>query len=335
MTRATRRSRPSLSTIVRRALRGECALPKGTAIVVAVSGGPDSMALLSTLARLGPREGWTLHAHGVDHGLRPEAAEELDLAEAFARSVGVPWSRTRLSIPRGGNLQARARELRWKALAAVARSRGAAIATAHHADDRAETVLMRLLRGAGLRGLGVLAPRACAPFGTESGDAPAAAGPDAARAGGPLHPHPGERPMVVRPLSRARRLDILEHLERHGVPFATDPSNDDPRYLRTQVRRRVLPLLSELDPAIVPHLEALADELVRAAPDDVHRPSPAIDETSWAAGLPRPTQEALATLLRTRSPEARVWLPGGLVVSVDGRVRGPRRSKRPGKQAVG
>ena len=296
---AKKRSRPaSLSTIVRRAMAaaGECALPPGTPIVVAVSGGPDSMALLDVLARLGPRLGLEVLAHGVDHGLRPEAALELDLAEKFATSVGVRFDRTRVTVPRGGNLQARARELRWSALVSVARGRGAAIATAHHADDRAETLLMRLLRGAGTRGLGVLPPRAEAPVTTP---AP------------PAVPSPGVA--VVRPLLRARRADILLHVERHAVPFASDPSNEDPRYLRTSVRRAVLPLLEKLDPHIVRHLETVADELVSA---ELRGKSQA-----WASSLPRPTQEALTRLMASGSHDARVWLPGGLVVSVDPRAR--------------
>lgn len=294
---AGKRSRPaSLSTIVRRAMTGggECALPPGTPIVVAVSGGPDSMALLDVLARLGPGLGLEVLAHGVDHGLRPEAAHELDLAEKLATTLGVRFDRTRVTVPRGGNLQARARELRWSALASVARGRGAAIATAHHADDRAETLLMRLLRGAGTRGLGVLPPRAEAPVTTPA-------------------PPPSPGVTVVRPLLRARRADVLLHVERHAVPFATDPSNVDSRYLRTSVRQAVLPLLEKLDPHIVRHLEALADELVSA---ELRGKSQA-----WASSLPRPTQEALTRLMASGSHDARVWLPGGLVVSMDPRAR--------------
>jgi tRNA(Ile)-lysidine synthase len=251
------------------------------------------MALLDGLARVGPGLGLSIVAHGVDHGLRPEAGRELDLAEAFAAKLGIPFDRTCVTVPRGGNVQARARERRWEALATVARRHDAAIATAHHADDRAETVLMRLLRGAGARGLGVLPPRAHAP-------APAAT----------------EKPcevMVVRPLLRARREDILRHVTLHDIPFASDPSNVDPRYLRTAVRRDVLPLLAKLDPNVVRHLEAIADELA-----DARAPTPV---PPWASALPRATQEALVKLATSRAGAARVWLPGGLVVSVDPRAR--------------
>jgi tRNA(Ile)-lysidine synthase len=267
------------------------------------------MALLSVLARVGPRLGLSILAHGVDHGLRAEAARELDVAEAYSAELGIPFDRTKVAVPRGGNLQARARELRWDTLVRVARRSGAAIATAHHADDRAETLLMRILRGAGTRGLGVLPPRAVAPY-TASRE-PADDASHALENAGPV--------TVVRPLLRARRLDIDVYVERHGVPFATDPSNADPRYLRTSVRREVLPLLTKLDPRIVRHLELLADELASDEPRG--------KSLQWASALPRPTQEALAKLAASGSHDARVWLPGGLVVSVDPRARGKKSTR--------
>jgi tRNA(Ile)-lysidine synthase len=271
---------PALLTLARRALTGEARIERGSPLVAAVSGGPDSMVLLHVLARLAPKVGIVLHAHGVDHGLRDEAARELDSAAAFAESLGVSFGRTNLRVPRGGNLQARARAARYAALAEAARAVGAsAIATAHHADDRAETVLLRLLRGAGPRGLAALPPRA--PLGDTGIE-------------------------LLRPLLRARRSSILAHLERHAVPFSTDPSNQDPRYLRTRVRHELLPLLEQLSPRIVDHLLALADQLTAEA-----------GETPTSFPLPRSTQVALAELMRSRSRTARVWLPGGLVVTVD------------------
>lgn len=283
---------PALLTLARRALTGEASIARGSAVIAAVSGGPDSMALLHVLARLAPKLGIVVHAHGVDHGLRPEACRELDAAEAFAKQLGVPFGRTAVALSRGGNLQARARTARYAALAGAARAMGArTIATAHHADDRAETVLLRLLRGAGPRGLAALPARA--PL----DDAPA----------------PGAIELV-RPLVRARRRSVIAHLERHAVPFAADPSNENPRYLRTRVRRELLPLLEALSPGIVDHLVALADQLGALGGD-----SPS------GFPLPRSTQTALADLVRSRSATARVWLPGGLVVTLDPRARpGPR-----------
>jgi tRNA(Ile)-lysidine synthase len=283
---------PSLLTRVRRALTGEAMVPRGTLVLAAVSGGPDSMVMLDALARLAPRLGLTVAAHGVDHGLRPAAGGELDQAEAWAARAGVPFASTRVTLAPGGNVQARARAARYAALSAAARQLGAgALTTAHHADDRAETVLLRLLRGAGPRGLAVLAPRLVLP-GDLGGD-------------GSL--------LLVRPLLRARRADVLRHAARHEVPFCRDPSNHDERYLRARVRAELLPLLDALGPGIVGHLNDLADRLAALEAPPL--------------GLPRATQDALAALLRTRSTSAQVWLPGGLVVSSCQRSAPAKRGK--------
>jgi tRNA(Ile)-lysidine synthase len=227
---------PTLITLTRAALRESPTaplVPRGAVVLVAVSGGPDSMALLHVLALLRARLAFGLFAHGVDHGLRPAAVAELDLAGDLARSLDVPFSRSRVSLAPGGNLQARARTVRWEALRTAASQAGAdRIATGHHADDRAETVLMRILRGTSPRGLAALPPL------------------------------DGDR---IRPFYRARRADIDEHVARHALPHAVDPSNRDPRFLRTRVRHEVLPLLERLSPRIVEHLCALADAAATGA----------------------------------------------------------------------
>ena len=229
------------------------------------------MALLDVLAKLSVRDGgFTVVAHGVDHGLRPAAQEELALAERVCISLGVTFGRTSLRVKAGSNLQARAREARHAALeTARGSARADLIATAHHKDDRAETVLMRILRGAGASGLAVLPPR---------------------------------DGRLVRPFIRAGRTDILGHLERHEVPYAKDPSNDDPRFLRTRVRQDVLPLLASLDPGIVDHLCDLADDLAATREDGaaVYR-------------ISRATRKALARLATSTNRDALVLLPEGLV----------------------
>ena len=219
---------PTLISIVRRTLLEECGPLESRTVLAAVSGGGDSQAMLDVLARLAPKLGYRLRAHGVDHGLCPEASRELDQAETLAARLGVPFSRSRLKVSRGANLQARAREVRYAALREVAAPEQALIATAHHAHDRAETVLLRLLRGAGPRGLAVL---------------------------------PARTQDVIRPLLRAAKPDVLGHLARHRLEFAQDPSNTDAAFLRVRVRSELLPLLEGLSPQIVRHLNALADAL--------------------------------------------------------------------------
>lgn len=184
---------------------------------------------------------------------------------------------------------ARAREARYAALRRVldgwngehGSERGTGIiATGHHADDRAETVMMRLLRGSGPSGLGVLAPQA---------------------------------PGLVRPLIRVRRADILTHIERHAVPYAEDPSNRDTRFLRTRVRHEVLPLLAELSPRIVEHLCALADAAAALAPEADG------DVPAMLEGLPlgRAQRTSLARALASGNRRARVPLSGGKVAGID------------------
>ncbi|HEY3493929.1 MAG TPA: tRNA lysidine(34) synthetase TilS [Polyangiaceae bacterium] len=264
---------PTLITLATRALREECAVSERDRILVAVSGGPDSMALLDVLARLAKKFRFSLCAHGVDHGLRPEAPAELALAAAHARTLGVPFATTRVSVAAGGNLQARARGARYEALEAAARAGSATLlATAHHADDRAETVLLRLLRGAGPRGLAVLPAR------------------DGAR---------------IRPFLRARKSDILAHLSRHALPFAVDPSNADPRHQRARVRETLLPLLVELSPGIVGHLNALADAL------STDEPPAELRDGAVRVALGRAQRLAVARASALGQKRARIWLSGG------------------------
>ena len=207
---------PTLLTLATRTIRTNALFSRGDRVLVAVSGGPDSMALLHVLARLQKSLGHQVVAHGVDHGLRREAKAELEAAAEFARTLGVPFGRTEVTVARGGNLQARARAARHAALRVAAIEAGArCIATGHHADDRAETVLLRLLRGAGPAGLAVLPPRAPGSEGTP--------------------------PDLIRPLIAARRSAIQAHLARHSIAFAVDPSNRDPRYDRSRVRHELLP----------------------------------------------------------------------------------------------
>jgi tRNA(Ile)-lysidine synthase len=230
----TRRSHPpALFGLVKKTLLGECGVRPGDKILLAVSGGGDSTALLHVLSILMERGVVALHAHGVDHGLRAEAASELELVGELCQARRVDFTQCRVDLRAGGNLQARARELRYAELDAVrARVDAQWIATAHHADDRAETMLLRLLRGSGAGGLAVL---------------PAV---------------DGNR---VRPMVRATKADVLLHLQRQGLRWAEDPSNQDRRFLRSRVRHELMPLLCELSPAIVENLNNLADDLVRSA----------------------------------------------------------------------
>ena len=181
------------------------------------------------LHALGPEHGCALVAAGVDHGLRPEAASELKLAEQLAEQLAVPFVRLRVHVAAGASLQAQARAARYDALLGCATEQGAQrIAVGHTLDDQAESVLVRLLRGSGVSGLGAIAPRR----------------PDG----------------VIRPLLDARRAAVHGYAARHGLSFATDPSNGDLRYLRVRVRHQLLPLLYAENARLPHQLAALADD---------------------------------------------------------------------------
>jgi tRNA(Ile)-lysidine synthase len=214
-----------LRTIAARAL-----FRPGDRVLVAVSGGPDSMALLHALWEARERLEIGLEVVGVDHGLRAAAAGELDLVSARADALEMPFLRLGVDVGRerrrGVSLQDAARRARLGALAALAEARGARrVALGHQADDQAETVLFRILRGTGLRGLGGI---------------------------------PYERAPFVRPLLDVRRSEILRYLRRRAIPFVEDPSNADLRFARARVRHQILPRLAEENPQVAAALVALA-----------------------------------------------------------------------------
>ena len=286
---AQRSHPPTLLRLAERLVREERLFGRGDVVLCACSGGPDSTALLSVLAKLAPSIGHRVVAHGVNHGLRAEAQEELAIAARVAEPLGVPFATTCVDVAPGPNLQARARAARYEALAQAAEAAGArVIATGHTADDRAETWILRLLRGAGPRGLAVLPPRAPIPH---------AVAPRAVD--------------LVRPLLAARRRDVLAHLRRHALPHASDPSNEDGRFLRVRVRREVVPLLEELSPGVVEHLSALSDMLAALAGEA------ALD------GLGRAQRIAVERARRLGRRSVRLRLPGGreaVATFPDGRI---------------
>ena len=173
--------------------------PAGTPLVCGVSGGADSMGLLV----LATAAGCQVTAAHVDHGLRPGSHREAALVAAAAARFGASFRTERVAVAAGSNLEARARQARLAAL-------GPGAATGHTADDQAETMLLNLLRGAGLDGLAGMRP-------------------------GPAHP-----------VLALRRAELAALCARLGLEVVEDPSNRDPAFLRNRVRHELLPLMSEL-----------------------------------------------------------------------------------------
>ena len=183
---------------------------RAKALLIAVSGGPDSTALLLMAAEWAKRRGKPrIEAATVDHGLRPESADEAKAVAALCARLGVghrvlQWKGAKPT----SRLQERAREARYRLLVDHARAVSAdALMTAHHADDQAETVLFRLLRGsgvAGLRGMDLMTAR--------------------------------DGMVIARPLMGLKKRDLIAFANARGAPFIDDPSNADPRFARTRLR---------------------------------------------------------------------------------------------------
>ncbi|MEK6813787.1 MAG: tRNA lysidine(34) synthetase TilS [Nitrospirota bacterium] len=229
---AARIEKQIAGAVISFARRYRCLSP-GERIVVAVSGGPDSTALLHVLHRLCPARNLALHVAHVHHGLRgAEADEDAAFVQKTASDLGLPHEticvdvRTRAQQDRS-SLAVAARAARYEAIEAVRVRCGAScVATAHTMDDQAETVLMRLIRGTGPAGLAGI---------------------------------PSRRGTIVRPLLSVRRASLAVYLGARGISFRIDSSNADLRQARNRIRGELLPLLCSYNPRIVPALARLAD----------------------------------------------------------------------------
>jgi tRNA(Ile)-lysidine synthase len=315
-----------LATVRRRRLFGPA-----DSVLVALSAGPDSTALLAALAALRDAgEVAAVFALHVDHGLRPGGAEDAACASGACGRLGVPFAGAKVKVG-PGNLQAAARRARYAALRREAGRVGATrIATGHTRTDQAETVLLRLLRGAGARGLGAIPPR---------------------------------RGTIVRPLIDRSREEGLRYLEQTGLAWRDDPTNATPRYARNRLRSALWPAVLALAPAAERALARAADlarederalgwrarEVVGAAAAvelaALGREPAAVrrrvvrrlwrNATGSAAGIEAKHVEAVLALARRRGP-GRAALPGGLEARARyGRLEiGARRPARPGIDAV-
>lgn len=229
------------------------ALPRGSRVLCALSGGADSVCLLHWLAR---QEDLTVCAAHFNHQLR---GEEADGDEAFVRALCERWN-IPLTVGRGDvktfartekrSVEEAGRVLRYQFLRQTAQAEGCdLIATAHNTDDNAETMLLSLLRGTGLTGLTGIPPR---------------------------------RGNLIRPLLGTTRQEILSYLDRHDLPHREDSSNSDETYARNKLRAQVMPVLRQLNGRAVEHMANTAAQLT-----EIDR---YLDET--ARGLLAPAEES-------------------------------------------
>ncbi len=275
---------------VRQTITTHRLLPPRAGVIVAVSGGADSVALLHLLMRLQGPLTFTLHVAHVDHGLRETSAEDARFVQALGARWGVPVSVERRPVGpicerEGWSLEDGARRVRYQVLLELARRhRASRIALAHTADDQAETVLMRLVRGTGLLGLGAI---------------------------------PIQRPLddeiwVVRPLLAIWRREVLAYLEEAGLAYREDETNGDRRFVRNRIRRELLPLLErDYNPNIKGALTQLAEQsrwdyayLQEAAGRQWKRMVKVHPHPSRGVGAKPPRQVAISIPMFLRQPKA-------------------------------
>ncbi len=209
-------------------------IPRGSRVLCALSGGIDSMYLLCRLLEGRERGDYQVCAAHYNHGLRPAADQDEEFVREWCSRLGVPLAAERGDVAgtarrEGLGLEECARRLRYAFLERAAGELGCGlIATGHHAGDNAETVLMNLIRGCGLKGLTGI---------------------------------PERRGNLIRPMLTLSRGETERYLEEHRIPHVEDETNADPAYTRNRIRAQVLPLLEQINPKAAQHIAATAVRL--------------------------------------------------------------------------
>lgn len=304
-----------------RFIRQNRLLEAGDRVICAVSGGADSMALLTAMYLLREKLGIIVEAAHFNHGLRGNESDEDErfVAETCdAMELTLHIGRQKVVAGKKG-LEAAAREARYRFFGKLEGK----IATAHTADDNAETVLLHLLRGTGLKGLGGIAPR---------------------------------RGNIVRPMLDITRAQVLAFLEEYHVRYREDSSNGEDRFLRNRIRHHVMPLLRQENPRIAQNLSAGAQRLrkdeealqfqaqqgftdrvseLKALPEAVR--VRVLERFLKDKGVKEPEAEHLAlvqALVFSERPSASAWFPGGIRICRCYDLLMARQPEAPPKQVI-
>ncbi|MBM3138527.1 MAG: tRNA lysidine(34) synthetase TilS, partial [Chloroflexi bacterium] len=222
-------------------LMNKCAIPDHSRLVVAVSGGPDSICLFDLIYRL-PYQTTVVH---FNHQLRPESDEEMRFVKSIAEGKKIPFFSRSINIhefasSEGLGIEEAARRARYEFIFHVAaETKSQAVVTAHHADDQVETVLMNFIRGAGLKGLSGMTFCQRTNF--------------------------SEKILLARPMLDFRKAELLAYCQDNGLQYYVDESNYEPVYFRNRIRNELIPLLREYNPnfieTVLRNQKALADDL--------------------------------------------------------------------------
>ena len=255
--------------------------PEGGVLLCAVSGGRDSVCLLHYLAAIAPQRGFTVAAGHLNHQMRPEAQRDEDFVRELCRTLGVAFYTEAAPVYEtaarwGLGVEETGRRLRYEFLFRTADAIGAdRIATAHHAQDQAETVLLNLLRGTGPEGLGGIPP---------------------------------VRGRIVRPLLQTSRAEIEDYLQENGLSHVEDSTNEDTHYARNRLRRELWPALETINPALERAIGRTAEILRRengyldTLAAEYLPPSGTAMETAVLLAAPEPLRPRMARLLLERLP---------------------------------
>lgn len=304
-------------------IREHTMISSGERVIVAVSGGPDSVCLLEILFQLREMLNVCLIVAHLDHGLRPgEDERETEFVEKLARRLGLSFTHERaaqLANAHGASLEERAREMRYRFFERVLNEHHAQrVALGHNMNDQAETVFMNILRGAGSAGLSGMPPV--------------------------------RENLYIRPLIRTNRDGVLAYLKEKGLSYMMDSSNLEKKYLRNRIRLELMPSLLTYQPRLIEHLDDLAflcreenrfmeQEAEKCLQGMISRPSDRTLDISLDAftGLPSPLQyrvirgaikrakgnlrrvdlahiRAIIELINNRKPQVGINLPDHVVV---------------------